>query len=216
MYFWTEWVSIDLFLTICVLNLFLLLVTYFGGNKRHAWWFDMKRIQLCLFSFVPAKRCGYFWVYYWLHLCWLFYVFLFTMEVLCDMPFWMSWYFVKFIRHTDTFNYLLTLSSRTLAFIFSTLFSVRFLWHWQAWRIFRLSGASYLGDHFLYSHDLYISIKGDTVRKNGTEPVALRGDGVNVWPLGISDTNSSSHHRKSIYFGPNCLLRRMVWSALRI
>ena len=112
--------------------------------------------------------------------------------------------------------YLLTLSSRTLAFIFSTLFYVRLLWHWQAWRIFRLSGASYLGDHFLYSHDLYISIKGDTVRKNGTEPVALRGDGVNVWPLGISDTNSSSHHRKSIYFGPNCLLRRMVWSALRI
>ena len=112
--------------------------------------------------------------------------------------------------------YLLRLSSRTLAFIFSTLFSVRLLWHWQAWRIFRLSGASYLGDHFLYSHDLYISIKGDTVRKNGTEPVALRGDGVNVWPLGISDTNSSSHHRKSIYFGPNCLLRRMVRSALRI
>ena len=104
MYFWTEWVSIDLFLTICVLNLFLLLVTYFGGNKRHSWWFDMKIIQLCLFSFVPAKRCGYFWVYYWLHLCWLFYVFLFTMEVLCDMPAWMSWYFVKFIRHTDTLS----------------------------------------------------------------------------------------------------------------
>ena len=112
--------------------------------------------------------------------------------------------------------YLLTLSSRASAFIFSTLFSVRFLWHWQAWKISRLSGASYLGDHFLYSHDLYISIKGDTMRKNGTEPVALRGDGVNVWSLGISDTNSNSHHRKSIYFGPNCLLRRMVRSALRI
>lgn len=182
MYFWTEWVSIDLFLTICVLNLFLLLVTYFGGNKRHAWWFDMKRIQLCLFSFVPAKRCGYFWVYYWLHLCWLFYVFLFTMEVLCDMPAWMSWYFVKFIRHTDT----LSLNP------FQPNISI----------------------HILYTV-LCTSLMTLT-RKNGTEPVALRGDGVNVWPLGISDTNSSSHHRKSIYFGPNCLLRRMVWSALRI
>ena len=214
MYFWTEWVSIDLFLTICVLNLFLLLVTYFGGNKRHAWWFDMKRIQLCLFSFVPAKRCGYFWVYYWLHLCWFFLSFysLWKCYVTCQLG-WVDTSLSLFGTRT---LYLLTLSSRTSAFIFSTLFSVRFLWHWQAWRIFRLSGASYLGDHFLYSHDLYISIKGDTVRKNGTEPVALRGDGVNVWPLGISDTNSSSHHRKSIYFGPNCLLRRMVWSALRI
>ena len=214
MYFWTEWVSIDLFLTICVLNLFLLLVTYFGGNKRHAWWFDMKRIQLCLFSFVPAKRCGYFWVYYWLHLCWFFLSFysLWKCYVTCQLG-WVDTSLSLFGTRT---LYLLTLSSRTLAFIFSTLFSVRLLWHWQARRIFRLSGASYLGDHFLYSHDLYISIKGDTVRKNGTEPVALRGDGVNVWPLGISDTNSSSHHRKSIYFGPNCLLRRMVWSALRI
>ena len=214
MYFWTEWVSIDLFLTICVLNLFLLLVTYFGGNKRHAWWFDMKRIQLCLFSFVPAKRCGYFWVYYWLHLCWFFLSFysLWKCYVTCQLG-WVDTSLSLFGTRT---LYLLTLSSRTLAFIFSTLFSVRLLWYWQAWRIFRLSGASYLGDHFLYSHDLYISIKGDTVRKNGTEPVALRGDGVNVWSLGISDTNSSSHHRKSIYFGPNCLLRRMVWSALRI
>ena len=214
MYFWTEWVSIDLFLTICVLNLFLLLVTYFGGNKRHAWWFDMKRIQLCLFSFVPAKRCGYFWVYYWLHLCWFFLSFysLWKCYVTCQLG-WVDTSLSLFGTRT---LYLLTLSSRTLAFIFSTLFSVRLLWYWQAWRIFRLSGASYLGDHFLYSHDLYISIKGDTVRKNGTEPVALRGDGVNVWPLGISDTNSSSHHRKSIYSGPNCLLRRMVWSALRI
>ena len=214
MYFWTEWVSIDLFLTICVLNLFLLLVTYFGGNKRHSWWFDMKIIQLCLFSFVPAKRCGYFWVYYWLHLCWFFLSFysLWKCYVTCQLG-WVDTSLSLFGTRT---LYLLTLSTRTLAFIFSTLFSVRFLWHWQAWRISRLSGASYLGDHFLYSHDLYISIKGDTVRKNGTEPVALRGDGVNVWPLGISDTNSSSHHRKSIYFGPNCLLRRMVWSALRI
>ena len=214
MYFWTEWVSIDLFLTICVLNLFLLLVTYFGGNKRHAWWFDMKRIQLCLFSFVPAKRCGYFWVYYWLHLCWFFLSFysLWKCYVTCQLG-WVDTSLSLFGTRT---LYLLTLSSRTLAFIFSTLFSVRLLWHWQARRIFRLSGVSYLCDHFLYSHDLYISIKGDTVRKNGTEPVALRGDGVNVWPLGISDTNSSSHHRKSIYFGPNCLLRRMVWSALRI
>ena len=214
MYFWTEWVSIDLFLTICVLNLFLLLVTYFGGNKRHAWWFDMKRIQLCLFSFVSAKRCGYFWVYYWLHLCWFFYVFLFTMEVLCDMPAWMSWYFVKFIRHTDTLspnpfhpnrsNHILHTVLCTFLMTLTSLenFSIiRSFLHWWSFPLF--------------SWPLYFN-KGDTVRKNGTEPVALRGDGVNVWSLGISDTNSSSHHRKSIYFGPNCLLRRMVWSALRI
>ena len=62
-----------------------------------------------------------------------------------------------------------------LVFIFSTLFSLHFLWYWQGEFVWQ-SGASHIGGHFLYSHDLYIWCKGDTVRRN-EKPVTLRGKG---------------------------------------
>ena len=60
-----------------------------------------------------------------------------------------------------------------LVFIFSTLFSLHFLWYWQGEFVWQ-SGASHIGGRFLYSHDLFIWFMGKTARRNW-KPVTLRG-----------------------------------------
>ena len=40
-----------------------------------------------------------------------------------------------------------------------------FLWNWQE-EFISQSRASLVGDHFLYSHDLYVWFRGDIVRRN--------------------------------------------------
>ena len=58
----------------------------------------------------------------------------------------------------------LNLYIQTIVFISSTMFALNFTWSgqgalfWQLW-------ASKTSDHFLYSHDLYIWLKGDIVRR---------------------------------------------------
>lgn len=58
----------------------------------------------------------------------------------------------------------LTLQTQTLKFIFSTHFALHFLWHWR-WELFWQSRAYNIGDYFLYSNNLYISFKGDTIER---------------------------------------------------
>ena len=60
---------------------------------------------------------------------------------------------------------ILTLCTCTSVFIFSSLFSLHFLWCWQGefdWQ----SGACEISDHFLYSNDLNVWLKGDAVISN--------------------------------------------------
>ena len=74
----------------------------------------------------------------------------------------------------------LTLYTLVSIFIFSWLLSFHFIWHWQG-EFYWQSGASQIGDHFLYSHDLNVWFKGEIVKRN-QKPVTLRGKGlVLVW-----------------------------------
>ena len=57
-----------------------------------------------------------------------------------------------------------TLNTLTSVCIISILFSIHFLWCWQGEFVQR-SRASLVGDHFLYSCDLNVSVSGDFVRR---------------------------------------------------
>ena len=60
---------------------------------------------------------------------------------------------------------ILTLQTLTSAFIFSILFSIHFLRSWLR-DFVQQSKASLVHDHFLYSHDLNMCLKGDNVERN--------------------------------------------------
>ena len=57
-----------------------------------------------------------------------------------------------------------TLNTLTSVCIISILFSIHFLWCWQG-EFVQWSRASLVGDHFLYSCDLNVSVSGDVVRR---------------------------------------------------
>ena len=59
----------------------------------------------------------------------------------------------------------LTLYTLRSVWILSILFFIHFLRCWQGEFVYQ-SKASFIGDHFLYSHDLNVWFRGDIVRRN--------------------------------------------------
>ena len=60
---------------------------------------------------------------------------------------------------------LLTLYTITSVCIFTILFSINFLIHWQG-EFVHQARASFVGDHFLYSCDCNVWLRGDILRRN--------------------------------------------------
>ena len=59
----------------------------------------------------------------------------------------------------------LTLYTLKSVYIFSIQFFIHFLWCWQGEFVYQ-SKASFVGDHFLYSHDLDVRFRGDIEGRN--------------------------------------------------
>ena len=101
---------------------------------------------------------------------------------------------------------LLTLCILTSVCIFSILFSIHFLRCWQGEFVYQ-SKAYFIGNHFLYFHDLNMWLTGDIVGRN-LMLVTLRGQRVELslnsmnilteWASGRSSHNSIARNSLSL------------------
>ena len=87
---------------------------------------------------------------------------------MCTFKFYQSWDCINFEteEHKKPMLYsFLTLYTLASVCIFSTLFFIHFLRHWQG-EFVCWSKDSFHGDHSLYSHDLNVWLRADIVGRN--------------------------------------------------